>query len=138
MSSMQAEREIEATIRGMFQDFMEHRPDGVESALHPDCTVWDVFTPDLIQGRENRAKFHEADQAQAQARGPLTMSIDGLVTSVWGDFAIARYLVRFVYQPPNAAAGVVRITSVLRREGGRWQIVHHHEGLMPAGVPPIA
>ena len=38
---------------------------------------------------------------------------------------------------PNAHGGRIRITSVLRREGGRWLIVHHHEGAVPAGVPPI-
>jgi ketosteroid isomerase-like protein len=138
MSDTEAAREIEATIRVMFQKFMDHEPGGVESALHDDCTVWDVFTPDLIQGRAERERFHEADQKQAQARGPLTMAIGPMVTSVWGDTGLARYVLTFAYQPPNPAEGTVRITSVLRREGGRWRIVHHHEGIVPTGVPPIA
>jgi ketosteroid isomerase-like protein len=132
------EQQVSAHIRAMFDHFAQHRPDQVEASLHPDCTVWDVFTPQLIQGLEERHRFHEADQAQAQARGPLSFAIDEPVTSVWGDTAVARYYLRFTYQPPNATAGVVRITSVLRRIDGRWLIVHHHEGLLPTGVPPIA
>ena len=121
----------------MFRKFAEHDPEGVEAALHENCTVWDLFVPDLIVGREARRKFHADDQAQAQARGPLTMDIDAPVIDVWGDTAIARYFLRFDYRPPNAVSGVVRITSVLRRERGAWLIVHHHEGLLPGGVPPV-
>jgi ketosteroid isomerase-like protein len=137
MNAAAAAREIETAIRRMFRDFMEHRPDEVEAALHPDCTIWDVFVPQLIQGREERARFHAQDQAQAQARGPLTMSIDAPVVSVWGDTALARYYLRFRYDAPNATEGTVRISSVFRREHGRWLIVHHHEGIVPGGVPPL-
>jgi ketosteroid isomerase-like protein len=131
------EQQVAAHIRAMFDHFAQHRPDQVEASLHPDCTVWDVFTPQLIQGKEERDRFHAADQAQAQARGKLTFSVDEPVTTVWGDTAVARYYLRFSYAPPNPAEGVVRITSVLRRSGDRWLIVHHHEGLLPSGVPPI-
>ena len=44
----------------------------------------------------------------------------------------------FDYEPPNATSGRVRITDVLLRSPGGWRIVHHHEGMAPAGVPPIS
>ncbi|NQV79069.1 MAG: nuclear transport factor 2 family protein, partial [Alphaproteobacteria bacterium] len=44
----------------------------------------------------------------------------------------------FDYQPPNPANCRVRITNVFRKIDGRWLIVHHHEGLVPTGIPPIA
>jgi ketosteroid isomerase-like protein len=135
--SQSAEQQVETHIKEMFRAFMEHRPADIEAALHPDCTIWDVFVPDLIQGRANRDQYHAADQAQSQARGPLTLNTDSYVISVWGDTALARYYVRFKYEPPNAVAGVVRITTVLRRENGKWLIVHHQEGMLPTGVPPI-
>ena len=135
---MNPQDEVEQVIRGMYRAFTEHRPKDIEAALHEDCTVWDVFTPQLIRGREERDRFHEADQAQSQARGPLTLSVDTPVISVWGDLAVARYCLDFRYEPPNAVAGRVRITSVLRREAGTWRIVHHHEGLLPEGVPPLS
>ncbi len=128
---------VEAAIQHMFDLFCAHDAAGVEAALHDDCTVWDVFVPDLIQGKETRLAYHEADQAQSLARGPLDLRVEWLRTDVWGDTALARYLVRFDYEAPNATSGVVRITSVLRRqEDGRWLIVHHQEGMIPQGVPP--
>ncbi len=131
------EEAVEQVIREMYRAFTEHRPQDIEAALHEDCTIWDVFTPQLIRGRAERDRFHAADQAQSQARGPLALTVDAPVVSVWGDVAVARYYLDFRYEPPNAAAGRVRITSVLRRHVGSWRIVHHHEGLVPAGVPPV-
>ena len=123
-------------IHGMYAAFAEGRPDAVEAALHPDCTVWDVFTPHLIRGKEERHDFHAADQRQKNARGPLTWQLGDLLVDVWGDTAVARYELAFRYEPPNATDGTVRITDVLRRDGGGWLIVHHHEGLIPEGPPP--
>ncbi|MFT7289054.1 MAG: hypothetical protein ACI87W_003181 [Halieaceae bacterium] len=137
MSDAKAEVEINAAIKDMFDAFEAHDAAGVEGALHEDCTVWDVFVPQLIQGKENRLKYHEADQAQSQARGELTLNVEPAVVSVWGDTGLARYYLHFTYAPPNATSGSVRITSVFRRENGRWLIVHHQEGMVPEGVPPV-
>lgn len=124
-------------IKGVFKAFENHSPEGIEEHMHPDVTVWDVFTPQLIRGKEEREKFHRDDQAQMQARGPLTLKLEEPVVDSWGDSAIARYYLEYDYQPPNAAQGRVRITNVFRRIDGRWLIVHHHEGLVPTGIPPI-
>jgi ketosteroid isomerase-like protein len=132
------EAAIEAVIRGIFDNFAAHRSDDIESALDADCTIWDVFQPDLIRGTAERERFHESDQAQMQARGKLTMTIDTPLTDVWGDTALARYRLSFTYEPPNATEGVVRISDVLRRKNGKWVVVHHHEGMVPGGIPPIA
>jgi ketosteroid isomerase-like protein len=133
----QVEEEISNIIKGVFRAFEDHNPDGIETYMHPDVTVWDVFTPQLIMGQEERDKFHQDDQAQMQARGPLTLRIDEPVVDAWGDAAIARYYLEYDYQPPNAASGKVRITDVFRKVDGKWLIVHHHEGLVPTGIPPI-
>lgn len=129
--------EISDIIKGVFRAFEEHAPEGIEKHMHPDVTVWDVFTPQLIRGQAEREKFHRDDQAQMQARGPLTLKIEEPVVDTWDDSAIARYYLEFDYQPPNPAQGRVRITNVFRRVDGRWLIVHHHEGLVPTGIPPI-
>lgn len=129
------EAAIAALIRGIYEAFAEGRVGAIEEALADDCTVWDVFTPQLIRGRDERARFHEADQRQMRARGPLSWSLGEPLTDVWGDTAVARYVLDFEYRPPRAFAGSVRITDVLRRQGGRWRIVHHHEGLVPSGPP---
>jgi ketosteroid isomerase-like protein len=129
---------IEAMIRGIFSDFAEHRPENIAARTHKDYTVWDVFVPDLIIGHEAQTAFREADQRQAKARGPLKLEVEAPLINVWGDFAIARYYLNFTYQPPHAICGRVRITTCLIREDGRWKTVHHHEGIVPTGVPAYA
>ncbi len=132
------QQEIAAIIKSIFAAFDEHDPGGIETHMHPDSTVWDVFTAPLIRGSEERKKFHKADQSQMQARGTLSYEISEPVVDVWGtDTAIAKYYLSFEYQPPNATSGTVRITDVMRMIDGRWQVVHHHEGMVPEGVPPI-
>jgi hypothetical protein len=76
----------------------------------------------------------------SRARGALSWRLEPLQFDFAGamrDVAIARYLVHFEYQPPNATAGHVRITDVLVERDGRWRIVHHHEGMRPVGPPPL-
>jgi hypothetical protein len=51
---------------------------------------------------------------------------------------VARYYLDFSYEPPNPASGTVRITDVFKNASGKWLIVHHHEGLLPNGIPAIA
>jgi len=129
--------EIAAIIKGIFNAFADHNPDGIDGHMHPDSTVWDVFTPHLIRGQAERDAFHAADQEQMQARGPLTLNVEEPVVSSWDNTAIAMYYLDYTYQPPNAASGRVRITDVFRKIEGKWMIVHHHEGTVPTGIPPI-
>jgi len=129
-------KEIKSIIKGMFDAFQNHTPGGIEDHMDPNATIWDVFTPHLIRGKAERDKFHAEDQTQMQARGALTMKIEDPVIDSWDDTAIARYYLDFSYEPPNATKGRVRITNVFHRKGGKWWIVHHHEGIVPTGVPP--
>ena len=129
------ERAVAGLIGAMYEAFGSGQVNRIEAALADDCTIWDVFTPELIRGQEERVRFHAADRAQMRARGPLTWKLGQPFVDVWGDVAVARYLLEFEYQPPGALIGTVRITDVLRRIDGRWLIVHHHEGLVPAGPP---
>ncbi len=130
-------QEIAGIIKGIFAAFEDHEPGGIEAHMHPDATVWDVFTPHLIRGTEEREKFHADDQKQMQARGPLTLSIDELEVDTWEDTTIACYYLSYKYEPPNAAEGQVRITDVFRKMNGKWMIVHHHEGAVPTGIPSL-
>ncbi len=137
LASASLQEEIEAVIRGIFDAFQNHDPAGIEAGMHPAATVWDVFVPKLFRGAAERAEFHAADQKQMQSRGALTLTIDPPIVDAWGeDTAIAKVTLSFAYEPPNATSGTVRITDVLRKIDGRWLVVHHHEGMLPKGVPP--
>jgi ketosteroid isomerase-like protein len=135
ISARPDELEIAALIRGIYEAFADGNVGAIESALADDCTVWDVFTPELIRGGQERARFHEADQRQKSSRGALSWRLDEPLVDVWGDTAVARYVLEFAYAPPRPVQGTIRITDVLRRRDGRWQVVHHHEGTIPSGVP---
>jgi ketosteroid isomerase-like protein len=134
---MQAEAEIWSTVRSIFESFAARSEAGIETRLADDCTVWDVFEPELINGRAERDAFHRRDRAQSEARGAFSWELVPLKASVFGEIAIARYYLDFEYQPPGAARGRVRITDVLRHQPGGWQIIHHHEGLSPRGIPSL-
>jgi len=128
---------IKAIVKSIFDAFIAHDTTAGDRLYTRDATVWDVFEPQLFRGPEDRAKFRKADQAQMQKRGKLTLTTEDPVVSVWSDAAIARYYLKFKYEPPNATEGHVRITDVLRKVDGTWLIVHHHEGMVPQGIPPI-
>lgn len=136
-SAEDIKRQVMDIVHTMFDAFQNHDIDGTDRYLHDDATVWDVFTPQLIRGAQERAAFHKGDQEQMQSRGALTMSIDDPVVDAWGGIALARYYLTFSYEPPNPASGRVRITDVFRKIDGEWMIVHHHEGTVPTGIPPI-
>jgi len=132
---MTADTEIWAIVRGIFESFSQRDESSLERPMDPDCTVWDVFEPELIVGSEEREAFHQRDRQQSQARGALSWEVEPLNLDVIGDIAIARYYLHFTYQPPHAAEGRVRITDILQHKAGVWKIIHHHEGITPTGPP---
>ena len=137
MNKSDSINEIITIIKGIFLAFENHNPDGIEVYMHPDATVWDVFTPHLIRGKHERDKFHADDQEQMQARGPLKLNIEEPEVDIWSDFAIAKYYLHYEYQSPNPTKGSVRITDIFHQVNKTWTIVHHHEGSVPEGVPKI-
>lgn len=130
-------QEIERMIRATFEAFTAGNADAMKVMDHPDSTIWDLFEPELFVGTAARAAFRQKDIEQSKKRGKLTITVETPVTDVWGDVALARYYLRFRYEPPNATSGHVRISAVFRRIEGRWLRVHHHEGMVPTGIPPI-
>ena len=138
MTSDRDAQEIARMIRANFDAFMAGDIATMRTMDHTDSTIWDLFEPKLFVGAAARERFRTNDRAQSQKRGKLTMTVDEPLTEVWGDTALARYTLHFSYEPPNATRAHVRITDVFRRIDGRWLRVHHHEGEVPTGIPPIA
>jgi ketosteroid isomerase-like protein len=127
--------EIQRLIDTVYASFVDGDVRGIENCLDDSATVWDVFTPDLIVGTAQRHDFHARDRAQMLARGPLHLKVGTALVDVRGDVAWARYVVDFRYEPPGEMRGQVRVTDVLVRRADGWRVVHHHEGLVPAGPP---
>jgi len=133
-----AQEEVRNLVENMFAAFKNHDTSAIEEVMDPDATLWDVFLPDLITGTVERQSFHEADQNQMQSRGSLTVCMTDPIIDAWDDVVLARYYLDFEYQPPNPTKGVIRMTDIMRRSAdGRLRIIHHHEGMVPTGIPPI-
>ena len=128
---MEDTEKIKEMIQSIFDAFKDGNTHKIESHLHEEASVWDVFTPDIIVGKKELEIFHERDQSQKKSRGHLTIELNEPVIRVIGDFAIATYCLEFDYQEPNSLEGKVRITDVLILDNEEWKILHHHEGLVP-------
>ncbi|RMF95972.1 MAG: DUF4440 domain-containing protein [Gammaproteobacteria bacterium] len=126
-------------VKRVFSAYQRFDPAQVDQCDDPDCTIWDLFEPELVRGGPAaRAKFRRKDMADSQRRGPLHIEIEEpIIVDSWGDFAVARYYLNYRFEPPGELSGRVRITTVARRVDGRWRRVHHHEGAVPTGRPPF-
>ena len=125
-------------VHRVFNSYQQFDPDLLDQCDAPECTIWDLFEPDLVRGGSSaRAEFRKKDMADSRQRGPLSINIEAPVVNVWGDFAVARYYLDYAFKPPGALKGRVRITTVARRIDGEWRRLHHHEGIVPTGRPPL-
>jgi ketosteroid isomerase-like protein len=125
-------------VHRIFDSYRQFDPALLERCDAPECTIWDLFEPELVRGGSAaRAEFRKKDMSDSRRRGPLRIDIEEPVVDVWGDFAVARYYLDFEFEPPGAMQGRVRITTVARRIDGEWRRVHRHEGAVPAGRPPL-
>lgn len=136
-SEDQDKQDVVALVHRIFDSYLKFDPELLEQCDAPECTIWDLFEPDLVRGgAAARAEFRKKDMSESQLRGPLTIDIEEPVVDIWGDFAVARYYLDYEFQPPGALQGRVRITTVARRIDGEWRRVHHQEGEVPSGRPP--
>ena len=72
---MSDEEQIWTVVRSIFESFAARSEAGIEGRLADDCTVWDVFEPELIRGRQERDAFHARDRAQSEARGSFSWQL---------------------------------------------------------------
>ena len=138
MNSGNDEKAVVALVHRIFDSYQKFDPALLEQCDAPECTIWDLFEPELVHGGSAaRASFRKKDMSDSVKRGPLSIEIESPLVDVWGDFAVARYYLDYEFKAPGAMKGRVRITTVARRIDGVWRRVHHHEGAVPSGRPPL-
>ena len=93
--------------------------------LHEAITIWESDAEGMLEGTAELDHLRDR-RAAAAVGGPAPVSVapESIRVDVWGDTAVARYLLKAVYD--DVADDCFRVTDVLRRDDGRWLIVHHH------------
>ncbi|MDP9869933.1 MULTISPECIES: nuclear transport factor 2 family protein [Streptosporangium] len=112
-----------AVITAMYDAYGRGDRAGIDRLLHPEATIWDSADPALITSLAQLDKVRDARPAD----GPQETGVRAHdeVVDVWGETALARYLLRVDFA--EGEPEIVRTTAVLRLVEGEWLIVHIHE-----------
>ncbi|NUT43917.1 MAG: SnoaL-like domain-containing protein [Thermoactinospora sp.] len=114
-------------ITAMYDAYARGDRAGVDALLHPECTIFDSASPELITSRAQLEAVRDARPASGPASGPAETGVTPgePVIQEWADTAVAAYVLRvdFAHGEPE----LVRTSAVLRRDQGRWLIAHVHE-----------
>jgi len=116
--------EVMAGIRDMYDAYMTNDRVRFDSHLHAGTTTWESELPRLYTRAELDA-FRDQRGDTGEREVVREIVVEPLRVDTWEDTAVAAYLLRVV-MADGTAAGVTRVTDVLRREEGGWRIVHHH------------
>ncbi|MFI7535324.1 DUF4440 domain-containing protein [Streptosporangium sp. NPDC049376] len=121
-----AHETVWAVITAMYEAYLRGDRPGIDRLLHPEATIWDSAEQVLITSREQLDKVRDARPQDGPAETGLRVHDE--VVDVWGDTALARYLLRVDFA--QGVPEIVRTTAVLRRSGDEWRIVHLHENTL--------
>jgi ketosteroid isomerase-like protein len=121
-----AREAVWAVITGMYDAYGRGDRAGIDRLLHPEATIWDSADPTLITSREQLEKVRDARPADGPAEIGLRAYDE--VVDVWGETALARYLLRVDFA--EGEPEIVRTTTVLRLHEDAWLIVHVHENTL--------
>ncbi|MET8340797.1 nuclear transport factor 2 family protein [Streptosporangium canum] len=118
-----AREAVWAVITAMYDAYRRGDRAGIDRLLHPEATIWDSVDPVLITSTAQLDKVRDARPAD----GPRETGVAARdeVVDVWGETALARYLLRVDFA--EGEPEIVRTTAVLRLVEGEWLIVHIHE-----------
>jgi ketosteroid isomerase-like protein len=126
---------IAAGIADMYDAFLSGDRDRFDSHLHPEVTTWETHLPGPLRSRAELDAYRDGRDASGQRPRLDRLDATDLRVDVWNDTAAARYVL--VAVPSGAGyAEQTRVTDVLRRDGGRWLIVHHHAEWVAGAAGP--
>lgn len=125
---------IAAGIADMYDAFLAGDRLRFDSHLHPDVTTWETHLPGPLRTRAELDAYREGRDAAGQRPALDRLDATELRVDVWNDTATARYVLVAVPAGSDAPEES-RVTDVLRRDGGRWLIVHHHAERVPVTAP---
>jgi len=107
----------------MYGAFLDRDWDRFDAHLTQDVTAWESHLPQMMRGLEGLRAFR-AERGEPAALAGL--SVDLLDLDVWGDVAVARYVLTARGADPQAQPQLTRVTEVLRWDGAAWRIARRH------------
>lgn len=124
---MSPEAQILAGLDDMYDAFLAGDRARFDVHLDAAVTTWESGLPGLL----DRARLDAMRDARAPGRpgGISRLQVDPQQVDVWGEHAVARYLL--TVHPEQGEQERARVTDVLRRDGAGWRIVHHHAETRP-------
>ncbi|MER7419513.1 nuclear transport factor 2 family protein [Micromonospora peucetia] len=122
---------IAAGIDDMYDAFLAGDTRRFDTHLHPEVTTWETHLPGPLRTRAELDAYR-AQRDSAGARPALDrLAPEELRVDVWGDVAVARYVLVSV-PAGGGQAQHSRVTDVMRRTDDGWRIAHHHAELVRA------
>ena len=115
---------IWAALNETYAGFLANDPARTDRHIDPAATIWDSAEPDLIRGKD------ELDALRGRrppSKPPDELAATDPVIDVWGDVALVRHILTVV---ENGKTTLIRNTSVWRRKGDTWLVVHNHEDVL--------
>lgn len=125
VDTVQDQESVASVIVRLYQALGD-RP-AFDRHLHDEITIWESDAEEMLQGTAQLDDLRDRRAATvAPSKAPASVAPGPIRVDVWGDTAVARYLLTAVYDDVVTDDDRFRVTDVLRRTGGRWLIVHHH------------
>jgi len=132
VETVQGEDAVAAVIEQLYRALGD-RP-AFDDHLHEDITVWESDADHMLHGTAQLDDLRDRRAAAAaDSPAPVSVAPESIEVDVWGDTAVARYVLRAVYEDSVTQDQSFRVTDVLRRIGDRWVIAHHHSESLTAG-----
>lgn len=115
---------VAGVIEGLYRDRGDRQV--FDEGFDPQATVWESDVEGLLTGTA------ELDKLRGERAGRAAESVvpEDIRTDVWGDTAVARYVLRVGYGDGASPDSCFRVTDVLRNDGAGWRVVHHHAEAM--------
>jgi Domain of unknown function (DUF4440) len=117
---------IWAALNEIYASFLAGDPARADRNIDPAATIWDSAEPDLIRGKD---ELDALRGRRAPSPPPDKLAASDPVIDVWGDVALVRHLLTVL---ENGKTTRIRNTSVWRRRGDTWLVVHNHEDVLEA------
>lgn len=116
------EDEAWRAVASVYEAYLARDSAGMIAAFTDECTLWSTDNPRIRYGHEMK----EAARQPKEWRGPLELFGSNPVVTIWGDTALVLNDLTAVFDDTSLNESL-RVTNVLRKVAGRWQVVHQHE-----------